>query len=193
MLNSHRREHVTDYFPLENRVAMISGGAGDIGLAIARELIVRGANIAIGDICSESEVMQRLENLLQFRDMISQFSQNVVYTSLDASMAANVTAWIARTEDVLGTPDIVIPCAAQVTFAETLGITDEQWDREIQVNLNGRSIWHERAQLGSCSGKNREALYSSAALQASLHSRTMSPIRFPKARFMHSRAAWRLN
>ena len=118
--------------PLKDRIAIISGGAGDIGKAIAAELAQRGADIALGDLRTEEEVSKILNELSKKRDGV-----RIGYTQIDVSNAKDVESWVNKVEKEFGTPDIVIPCAGQVTFADSKTITQEQWNRELQVNLNG--------------------------------------------------------
>ncbi len=50
---------------LNGQVAIVSGGLGDIGRAIARELALRGADIALGDVRSTEQANQTLAELRQ--------------------------------------------------------------------------------------------------------------------------------
>ncbi len=118
-------------YPLENRVAMISGGLGDIGRAIAQELVARGAHVALGDLLSPSKAASFIQELSQKKKRVD------YYTQVDVSEFHAVDTWADTIEEVVGTADIIIPCAAQVTFAESRNITYEQWNRELEVNLNG--------------------------------------------------------
>lgn len=115
---------------LKGHVAIISGGAGDIGGAIALELAERGSDVAIGDLKNPEEV-QALLSKIEDRNV------RPFYTQLDISQSEAVKKWVENVETRLGTPDIIISCAAQATFENTRTITPEQWDRELQVNLNG--------------------------------------------------------
>src|SRR6188474_1762959 len=95
---------------LEKQVAMISGGLGDIGRAIALELARRGADIAIGDVRDASAAHGVGE---QLRELGVRSRYDVV----DVADAAAVTAWIATIENALGVPTLIIPNAAIVTVA----------------------------------------------------------------------------
>lgn len=115
---------------LKNRMAIISGGAGDIGSAIALELAGRGSDVAIGDLQEPNEVL-RLLNTIQDKGV------RTMYTQLDVSHADAVRDWVRNVESILGIPDIIIPCAGQVTLKDAETISAAEWEREIQVNLNG--------------------------------------------------------
>lgn len=111
-------------------IAIISGGLGDIGTAIAHELSNRGADIALGDLKESTEAEIVLKQL-RAKGIRAKYNQ------IDVAQAQAVKDWVMDVEQELGIPDIIIPCAAQVTFKDTKTITPEQWDKELQVNLNG--------------------------------------------------------
>jgi NAD(P)-dependent dehydrogenase (short-subunit alcohol dehydrogenase family) len=115
---------------LQNQVAVISGGLGDIGRAIALELARRGADIAVGDVRDESAA-GGLAN--EMRGLGVRFR----YDAVDVADAAAVTVWIAAIERELGVPTLIVPNAAIVTLAGVRAVTPEQWSKEIGINLNG--------------------------------------------------------
>ena len=115
---------------LTGKVAILSGGLGDIGRAIARELAQRGAEMALGDIVEEAQAEPFLAELRQR-------GRRARYDRVDVADAESVTAWVAAVEADLGVPDIILPNAAIVTLADMRTVTPAQWSRELQVNLNG--------------------------------------------------------
>ncbi|MBV9468215.1 MAG: SDR family oxidoreductase [Abitibacteriaceae bacterium] len=115
---------------LNGQVAIISGGLGDIGQAIAHELAQRGAAIALGDILppeSAPTVIQELQ----------QWGQQARYDVVDVSDATAVTDWVQCVEDALGVPTLIIPNAAVVTLKDIRTITPVEWNRELRINLDG--------------------------------------------------------
>ncbi len=109
---------------------MISGGAGDIGRAIAHELAKQGADIALGDILEADDVSRTLEELKGMR-------RRARYDRVDVTNAEAVLQWTLHVEREFGVPTLIIPGAAIVTLKSICAITPEQWNRELQVNLNG--------------------------------------------------------
>lgn len=116
--------------PFSGRTAVISGGLGDIGRAIARALAERGASVSLGDLQPESEATEFLQSL-------QMCGVNAIYYTVDASKAEQVRNWIDDCEKRIGAPDIIIANAATVTLATLQELTMEQWDAELRVNLNG--------------------------------------------------------
>jgi NAD(P)-dependent dehydrogenase (short-subunit alcohol dehydrogenase family) len=98
-------------------VAIISGGLGDIGRAIARELS-KNAKVAIGDVRDACDLPYR-------------------YDRVDVSDAAAVDRWVGAVETSLGTPAWIIANAAIVTRKTAITVTSEEWERELRVNLSG--------------------------------------------------------
>ena len=132
---------------MNGHTAIISGGAGDIGRAIALELARRGANIAIGDIVEPEKANDLLEAVLQM-------GQQARYDRVDVTDAAAVRNWVQSVEDNIGIADLIIPNAAIVHLADIKTITPEEWSRELSINLTGafhlaqagalRLLHHER-------------------------------------------------
>ena len=111
-------------------VAIISGGLGDIGRAIAMELARRGADIAIGDILPSEAATPLLAD-------ITALGHRARYDRIDVSDAVAVEAWVSGVEASLGVPTLIIPNAAIVTEASLRDITPAQWRQELNVNLDG--------------------------------------------------------
>jgi NAD(P)-dependent dehydrogenase (short-subunit alcohol dehydrogenase family) len=115
---------------LSNQVAIISGGLGDIGAAIALELAHRGADIAVGDVRPTDNCEALLRSL---RDI----GVRCRYDQADVSDADAIRAWVAAVEGDLGAPTLIIPNAAIVTGAAIADVTPQQWSRELRINLDG--------------------------------------------------------
>lgn len=122
------------------QTAIISGGIGDIGRAIAREFAAHGADIALGGLQSAGDAETFLEE-------IRALGRRVSYDVVDVSDAGATAAWVKRVEMSLGVPTLIIPNAAQVTPADIQHITPQQWDRELRVNLDGAFYLAQSAAL----------------------------------------------
>lgn len=116
---------------LNRKVAIISGGLGDIGRAIALSLADAGAHIAIGDILDDDMAAPMLKEL-QLK-----IHTRLRYDCIDVADASAVVRWVESVRNDLGTPEVIIPNAAIVTLKNVLEITPEQWSREMRINLDG--------------------------------------------------------
>jgi glucose 1-dehydrogenase len=104
---------------LRPALAVISGGLGDIGLAIAGELQAAGAKVALADLSANSE-------------------KGDFYGQLDVTDFAAVEKWYDAVTEKFGcVPNLIIPNAATATFKRYFEVSSEEWCREIDVNLNG--------------------------------------------------------
>ena len=115
---------------LAGQVAILSGGLGDIGRAIALELAGQGADMAIGDL-------QAAGLAAPFLAELEKRGRRARYDLVDVTDAAAVRTWVQAVEQDLGTPTLIIPNAAIVTLANVRQVTPEQWSRELRVNLDG--------------------------------------------------------
>jgi len=115
---------------LSGRTAMISGGLGDIGAAIARRLARYGANVAIGDIRPAKDA----------EDLLAELTAHQIFTcydQVDVADAAAVAGWVAEVERRSAIPDLIIPNAAIVTLKNWNEVTPEEWTQELAINLSG--------------------------------------------------------
>ncbi len=113
-------------------VAIISGGLGDIGGAVARELSCRfGARVALGDVRPDADAEPLLAELRAG-------GGQAMYTRVDVADAAAVADWVAAAEARFDAPlDLVIPNAAVVTLRSIRDVSPDEWTRELAVNLSG--------------------------------------------------------
>src|SRR5687768_10110124 len=95
---------------LSGHVAIISGGLGDIGRAIAVTLARSGADVAVGDVLPEDEAQPLIAQIEKLR-------RRCRYDKVDVSDAEAVQAWVRNVEHALGTPDLIIVNAAIVVLA----------------------------------------------------------------------------
>lgn len=114
---------------LEGQAAVISGGLGDIGRAIASELAAHGADIAICDLnASASDVLRRqIENL----------GRRYRFDRVDVSDADAVSRWIGDLEETFALPTLIIPNAAIVDLRPFNTLDASCWRKELSVNLDG--------------------------------------------------------
>ncbi|RUA12867.1 MAG: SDR family NAD(P)-dependent oxidoreductase [Flavobacteriia bacterium] len=114
----------------KDKVVLISGGMGDIGQAVALEFGKMGAKIGISDIRDPTTAAAKLS-------LMDNLGVAYRYDQVDVSNADEVEGWIQDVEGQWGHVDITIVNAATVTLKDVQEITAKEWEREIQVNLNG--------------------------------------------------------
>jgi NAD(P)-dependent dehydrogenase (short-subunit alcohol dehydrogenase family) len=112
---------------LQEQVALISGGLGDIGQAIARELASHGAAVAIGDLRPAD----------QAQALVDELGPRVHYDHVDVSDDKAVSQWVDAVEKNLGLPTLIIPNAAISTLADLRTVTPAEWRKQFAINLDG--------------------------------------------------------
>ena len=114
---------------LEGKVALITGGAGAIGLATARRASEEGARIAIADV-SQDRIEAALADL---RERGATATGHAVDVTSEASVDALVTAVLAAH----GRIDILFTSAGVLVSGSATETSVEEWQRTIAVNLTG--------------------------------------------------------
>ena len=144
-----------DLFDLTGRTAIITGGNGGLGLAMARGLAKAGANVAIW-ARSEEKNAAALEELYALK------SGNPMVTQCDVSAEADIEDAMAITLDVFGRVDVCFANAGISGAGSAIpDITAESWDRTMAINTRGTALVYkhvtrhmiDRAKAGDAGGK----------------------------------------
>jgi 2-hydroxycyclohexanecarboxyl-CoA dehydrogenase len=113
----------------EPRVAVVTGGASGIGLAISERLADEGAAVAIFDLNGEAaaEAAAKIETA----------GTRAIGLQVDVTDRQRIEAAAAEVVDRLGAPLILVNSAGRESFVPFLEITVEHWNERIDVNLTG--------------------------------------------------------
>lgn len=111
---------------LENKVAIITGGAGGIGLAAVKRFLEEGAKVAIVDY--DKQQGEKIEEEL---------GENVAFFAVDVSKLADVKEMVEQVVDRFGKIDILINNAGITRDATLVKMSEEDFEKVIQINLNG--------------------------------------------------------
>lgn len=94
----------TKLFDLTGRTAIVTGGAGSLGSAVAKGLAASGAKVAVSDL--------KQENADKVRDEITQAGGRVAAIACDSTSEADVIALFDKAEAALGPADILVNAVA---------------------------------------------------------------------------------
>ncbi|MFJ8235641.1 SDR family NAD(P)-dependent oxidoreductase [Ureibacillus sp. NPDC094379] len=111
---------------LQKKRVVITGGASGIGLATAQRFAEEGAIVAILDINADSIEKALKEN--------SEIAKGYV---VDVSSPESVNDVFINIKNDLGGVDVLIANAGISVRSKFLDITPEQWNKVLNINLNG--------------------------------------------------------
>ncbi|HEX3053533.1 MAG TPA: SDR family NAD(P)-dependent oxidoreductase [Aggregatilineaceae bacterium] len=115
---------------LSGKVALITGGAGDLGNEMALHLAQAGADIVLWDVRNEADSRDQIGR-------VEATGKHVLYQQVDVRDRPAVDRAINELVERLGRIDIVCVNAGIVESAPFLEITPESWQRHLDINLTG--------------------------------------------------------
>lgn len=137
-------EDVKNIFSLQGRVAIITGGAGFLGMQYAGILSKAGAHVVLFDVKDET-AMQEFAQKITDANGIEALGIKVDITDKDAIIAA-----VENVVKKFGTVDVLINNAAmnpavgskdaEMLFAPYEKYPVDLWRKEVEVNLTGAQI-----------------------------------------------------
>ncbi|NLY86175.1 MAG: 3-oxoacyl-ACP reductase FabG [Tissierellia bacterium] len=114
---------------LLNKVAIITGGGRGIGEATAKKFIKEGAKVVIADI-NQEDIERTVEE-------IREMGGEVEGIYVDVTKMESVNRMIEFTLEKFGRLDILVNNAGITMDATLLKMTEDQWDKVVDVNLKG--------------------------------------------------------
>ena len=155
---------------MDQRVALVTGGARGIGRAIALALAADGRAVAVGDLLMDAAGSTAAE--------VSELGMPAAAVHLDVTDTASVTDAAARATEALGPIDVLVNCAGWDELKPFLDTDEEFWQRVIDINFTGvlrmtRAVlpgmvdsgWGRVVNIGSDAGRvgsSHESVYSGA-------------------------------
>lgn len=113
---------------LKNKVALITGGGGDIAVGIAKKYLEEGASVVLFDL--NEALLQEAAHALAAGSALEIVTGNVC--KLEDLERANIIA-----ERKFGKVDILVTCAGVIKHAPIDELSVEDWSRIIEINLTG--------------------------------------------------------
>ena len=115
---------------LENKVAIITGGARGIGRAIAEMLAGEGANPVVVDVD-----INEAENTA--KELRSGTGRDSMAMQIDVSSAADAERMAKEVTDKYGRIDILVNNAGITRDALLVRMKEDAWDKVLAINLKG--------------------------------------------------------
>jgi NAD(P)-dependent dehydrogenase (short-subunit alcohol dehydrogenase family) len=113
----------------DNKVAIITGGGSGIGQAASELFARQGAGVVVADFDAAKAD--------QVADNINASGAKALAVEVDVSKAGMVADMVQQTLDYFGGIDILFNNAGILVAGSVLDLTEEDWNRVINVNLSG--------------------------------------------------------
>ncbi|ROR04702.1 SDR family oxidoreductase [Erwinia sp. JUb26] len=119
---------------LAGKVALITGGAAGIGYAIAECFLQHGASVALFDRDpAVADVARTLD------------AQRAIGLAVDVTCRQAVYQAVEQTVGHFGRLDIAVNCAGVALLAPAESLSEEAWDRTLDINLKGTFLVSQAA------------------------------------------------
>jgi NAD(P)-dependent dehydrogenase (short-subunit alcohol dehydrogenase family) len=147
---------------LDDKVAIVTGGAQGIGLAVARRYVAEGAKVVIADIAQDAG-RQAAEKLgdAQCR-----------FVPTDVGKVEDAARLVAETCAAFGKLDVLVNNAGIIHAADFLDLKEADFDRVLRVNLKGAFLVGQQAARQmveqSKAGRTGGAIINMSSINASL-------------------------
>jgi 3-oxoacyl-[acyl-carrier protein] reductase len=117
---------------LQNRVAVITGGAQGIGRAIALGMGREGAKVVVADLQGEKAK--------SVADEVRILGTDAIAVEVNVASEPSVKRLADQTFECFGRIDILVNDAGVYLKALVVSKTEEEWDRTLNVNLGGNFL-----------------------------------------------------
>lgn len=149
---------LTELLRLPGRVAVVIGGAHGIGFACCARLAEAGAAVLVADVDEDAAA-----------EAAARIGLNAAAAWVDVREAESVRDLADRALADLGRLDVWVNCAGVYPVSPLLELSEEDWDRVVEVNLRGTFIGAReaaRAMIAAAHGGVVVNIASTAAYRA---------------------------
>jgi len=117
---------------LDGKIAIVTGAGQGIGKAVALRLAEEAADVVVADINTQTAE--------QTAEEIRVLSSRALSYSIDVANVTEVQAMVDNAVAEFGRIDILINAAGVAQTGLFLDLTEQQWDRVVDVNLKGTTF-----------------------------------------------------
>ncbi len=119
---------------MAKKVALITGGVGELGQAIAEHLLNTGYLVVAMDLNADSEVARK------WMSSLNGTSKNLMILAGDVTDYDSCLNVVRQTEETLGPVDVLVNCAGITRDGTLRKMSKQQWDDVLNANLD--SVFH---------------------------------------------------
>ena len=142
---------------LKDRVAIVTGGGSGIGQGISLRLAEESARVAIWDV--------NLDGARDTAQQIEKAGSKALALKVDVSSTAEVEAAVKEVLSRFGRIDILVNNAGISRPSKVANMTDEVWDKTLDVNLKGVFLC-SRAVISHMKGRKYGKIINIASILA---------------------------
>ena len=113
---------------LQNKVAVVIGGTSGIGQALTRGYLREGAKVVA--------TSRNPEKVAAMAEEVKQFHAPLV-RPVDTRDSAALAALFTEVRATYGSLDVVVNCAGTHLKKPSVEVSDDEWKRVVDINLNG--------------------------------------------------------
>ena len=113
-------------FKLDNKISLVTGGAGGIGSEICKSLLDAGSKVIIADIDSKKskKLLKKIKN------------KNIEYYKLDSTSEQNIKSLSRFILKKYKRLDVLVNCVGICFNKEAEKVKKKEWDKVINININ---------------------------------------------------------
>jgi len=113
-------------FKLDNKISLVTGGAGGIGSEICKSLLDAGSKVIIADIDSKKskKLLKKINN------------KNIEYYKLDSTSEKNIKSLSRFILKKYQRLDVLVNCVGICFNKEAEKVKKKEWDKVINININ---------------------------------------------------------
>lgn len=123
------KDYLYELFNLEGQVAVVIGGAGELGGALCEGILRAGGHVVVADV-SEDACRRRVDLLREFGDRAS-------YALVDVTNRRSLEGLLEESLKIKGRVEILVNCAGINAGTSFLDADPALWDKIMAVNLKG--------------------------------------------------------
>ncbi len=140
---------------LQGKVAIVTGAARGIGLAIAQRFVKEGAHVALADWLADDVKAEA-----------AALGSSALAVPTDVGDAGAVRRLVERTVERFGRLDCMVANAAVQAEIPFLDLTEEEFDRVIRVNLKGAFLCGQTAARQMVKAGSRGTIINMSSVNA---------------------------
>jgi len=115
---------------LDDKKAIVTGGARGIGRAIVGAFAAEGAHVAVADVLPEEEAAP-------IPAEVERSGRRGIYVRTDVAQEDQVRSMVGTVQEAFGRIDVLVNNAGVLDRSPVEAMPIEEWDRVLDVNLRG--------------------------------------------------------